>query len=376
MEIDEILRRRNRFIKTKIPLQPSENYICKGARKALASDFQTRYSLKINNFHGLEIDNAYAGASLSEILIEEVTKKASKYFNAEFVDVRPISGHIAAMQVLGNLLNKGDNFLYVGIENGGYDGYQEQYLQELLGLHGIKFPFKGWNIDYEKLMNYKKNIRALILGASIIFEPYDLKVLKEIFPDSLILYDASHVLSLFSTDTFQRDRELIDVIYGSTHKNFPGPQGGIIFGKREFEDKIKGDVIWKYYDNFHIGRIASLGFSLDFAKKINYAETCLDNTREFISSAMKAKIKMMNIPTVSKTCMIQLNYPNNSELSILLERKGILIDRIGRIGLNEVTSLGLKPHDVSKIPKIMKDILDGKSPDKEIKEILKEFIRR
>lgn len=375
MSIDKIIEDRERFIQNVIPLQPSENYICKKAREALSSDFQTRYSLKLDEFRGMKLDNAYAGAQLSEVLIEEVTKLAKRYFRAGFADVRPISGHLAAMQVLGNILNRGDKFLYVGLENGGYDGYQEQFLQQLLGINGKKFPFKGWNIDYDKLEKFDKNFKALVLGASIIFEPYDIPRLKEIFPDSMILYDASHLLSLFSTDKFQSRLDLIDLVYGSTHKNFPGPQGGIIFGKLEYEEKVMRDVIWKYYDNFHIGRIASLGASIEFASHTNYAERCISNTREFITNGIKAGLQIVNPPIYSKTCMLQLDYPNNSEVSKKLEGNRILIDRIGRVGLNEVTSLGLNNKQVSEIPYIIRDILDGASPSDRIDEIINHFVR-
>ena len=375
MKLDEIITMREGFIKNVIPLQPSENYICSKARSYLSSDFQTRYSLKMNEFRGLQIDNAYAGASITELMIEEVRRLAMNYFNAQFVDVRPISGHLAAMQVLGNLLKKGERFLYVGLENGGYDGYQPQYLQNLLGIRGDQLPFSGWTINYERLKTYPKNYEAIVLGASIIFEPYDIKMIKEFFPDSFILYDASHVLSLFSIDGFQKDKELIDVVYGSTHKNFPGPQGGIIFGKSEFEEKVTGDVIWRYYDNFHPGRIASLGASIEFAERINYAENCLINTREFISQSLSLGLKLHNQPNVSKSCMVQLNYSNNAFISQKLEAQRILIDRIGRIGLNEVTSLGLKPKDVSRLPEIIMNVLHGNKVDEEVNDIIEKFNR-
>ncbi len=375
MKIDEIIEEREKFIRNVIPLQPSENYICKKARDALSSDFQTRYSLKLDQFRGMKIDNAYAGASISETLMEEVTRSAISYFRAEFADIRPISGHLAAMQVLGNILKRGDKFLYVGLENGGYDGYQEQYLQQLLGIRGTKFPFKGWNIDYEKLEKYDKDFKALVLGASVIFEPYDLSRLKEIFPDAMILYDASHLLSLFSTDKFQPRSDLIDVIYGSTHKNFPGPQGGIIFGKSEYGEIVMRDVIWKYYDNFHIGRIASLGVSIEFAARTNYAERCLSNTQEFIKNGISAGLRIVNPPIYTKTCMLQFDYPDNVQISKKLEANRILIDRIGRVGLNEVTSLGLNIKQVSEIPYIIQEILNGDSPSNRIDEIINQFVR-
>jgi len=79
----------------------------------LSSDFEQRYSLVIDSdYRDLKVHNAYAGTKHSEALVEEVERLAMKAFGTDFADVRPIAGHLAAMQVLGSLLKKGDKFLY------------------------------------------------------------------------------------------------------------------------------------------------------------------------------------------------------------------------------------------------------------------------
>ena len=358
--ISDLLKKQENLRRSVVPLQPSENVMTRNATMALSSDFNHRYSLSMDSeYRGSKMDNAYAGTRFSEELIEKTEKLAALSFKMDFADVRPISGHLAAMQVLGNLLKKGDSFLYIPQEWGGYDGYESIYLPRMFGLKGRKFPMKNWKIDYEKLGGIKTDYAALVLGASVFFHPYDLKKLRKFFPDSLILYDASHVLGLLSQGLFQKDLDLVDILYGSTHKNFPGPQGGIIIGKGEFENKIKEQVIWKYYDNFHLARIAALGISFEFLERSNYGLRCIKNTEALIKTLREFQVHFVNEPEVTESCMFMLDHENPAELSRKLERHHILIDRIGRVGLNEATMRGLRPQEMKVIGGVIKKVIYG-----------------
>jgi len=358
--VEEIIEKEKKFRNNVIPLQPSENIMPKKALEALSSDFNHRYSIVVDSdYRGVKIHNAYAGAEYSEELVDYVEKIALSGTEFSFSDVRPISGHIAALQVIGNLLKEGEKFLYIPQEWGGYDGYEQQYIPSLLHLKSEKIPMKGWNVDYDGLAAMKGKYSAIILGASIIFHPYDLKIIREYFPDSLILYDASHVMGLILQNEFQKDLSLIDVLYGSTHKNFPGPQGGIILGKKELENKIKKGSIWRYYDNYHLGRIAALGISLEFLQKFDYAKRCLKNTKAMIKGLTDRGVKIANPPSFTESCMMMIDYQNAASISLELEKNKILIDRIGRIGLNEVTMLGLSERHMDAISSIISSVLNG-----------------
>lgn len=360
-EIPDIISSQEIFRRKVLPLQPSENTIPRNALKALSSDFEQRYSLVIDSkFRGQSIHNAYAGTSYAESLVETAERLARKLFRQDFADVRPISGHIAAMQVLGSLLKKGEKFLYIPLKSGGYDGYLPQYLPSLLGIEGREIPMKGWKIDYEKLDKIREIFKAVVLGASIFFHPYDLKRIREKFQDSIILYDASHVLGLLANGVFQKNIDLVDVIYGSTHKNFPGPQGGLIVGKKYYENRIKGNPIWMYYDNFHLSRIAALGISMDYLSKHNYGKTCLENTRALVEYLKERKVPLANTPEVTESGMFLLGHRNTAELSGRLESSNILVDSIGRVGLNEVTMRGLKKKHMELVGEALEK---GLKPD-------------
>lgn len=358
--IENLIIKQNSFRKNVIPLQPSENIMPRKALEALSSDFNHRYSLVMDSFYrGIKIHNAYAGTEFSEELVKTVEELSISRTEFGFSDVRPISGHIAALQVIGNLLKDGEKFLYIPEEWGGYDGYMQNYIPSFLHLKAEKIPMINWKIDYEKLSEFDKNYSAIILGASIFFHPYDLKIVKEIFPDSYILYDASHVLGLIMQGEFQKDLSLVDVLYGSTHKNFPGPQGGLILGKKELEESVKKDSIWKYYDNFHLGRIAVLGISLEFLKNFEYARKCIRNTKILLKGLIEEGVSLHNPPEFTESCMMMIDHPQITRISMQLEKNHILIDRIGRVGLNEVTMMGFSDDQIFKISKLISQVVKG-----------------
>ncbi|MGC8546720.1 MAG: hypothetical protein ACP5MU_03555 [Thermoplasmata archaeon] len=359
--IESLIGKQISFRKNVIPLQPSENIMPRKALEALSSDFNHRYSLVMDSdYRGIRIHNAYAGTEFSEELVETVEKLAISGTDFGFSDVRPISGHIAALQVLGNILKEGEKFLYIPEEWGGYDGYMQQYIPSLLHLKSEKIPMLNWKIDYQKLGKYGKDYSAIILGASIFFHPYDLKIVREMFPDSYILYDASHILGLIMQGEFQKNLSLIDVLYGSTHKNFPGPQGGLILGRKDLEENVKRNSIWKYYDNFHLGRIAALGISLEFLKNFEYAKKCIQNTQLLLKGLVENGVSIYNPPEFTESCMMMINHPEVARISMQLEKNNILIDRIGRVGLNEVTMMGLSKEHILKISTMISEIVNGR----------------
>src|SRR5665648_920674 len=78
-------------------------------------------------------------------------------------------------------------------------------------------------------------------GASLFLFPHPVKEAYDAARDvgATIVYDSAHVLGLIAGEQFQDPlNEGVDVMTGSTHKTFPGPQHGIIFTTRALADAI------------------------------------------------------------------------------------------------------------------------------------------
>ena len=79
------------------------------------------------------------------------------------------------------------------------------------------------------------NPGIVTFGGSLFLFPHPVKELKAVCDEvgAYVAYDASHVLGLIAGGQFQDPlREGADFITSSTHKTFPGPQGGVIMGNQ------------------------------------------------------------------------------------------------------------------------------------------------
>lgn len=101
-------------------------------------------------------------------------------------------------------------------------------------------------IDYDALekqaAEYKPNI--LVCGASGYPQDFDYKRFRQI-ADSVgayLMMDMAHYSGLIVTGLMANPFEYCDIVTSTTHKSLRGPRSGIIFCKKQFEDKINNAV--------------------------------------------------------------------------------------------------------------------------------------
>lgn len=357
-----------------INLIPSENVTSPQVRALLSCDMGHRYTMPASaKVHGSVVENAYRGTKYTDEVEALCAETACRIFKAEHACVKPLSGHISAMISLVSALKKGDKYFAIGPENGGYDGYGSGYFAEMMSLKFTPIPFnkKRWNIDYVKtvkLIKHKKP-NAIIVGASFILFPYDLDMLYDVCKKtgSTMMYDASHVLGLIAGSEFQPNplEAGCDVIYGSTHKSFFGPQGGIVLTNDDsLWKKIQKNITWKTMDNAHWNRIAALAQAMSEMQTFgqSYARQTVSNARS-LGKALNEQgfpIKYEELGfTDSHQLAIDVNGVHKNfgfeinELAKHLENNNIIIDAVGRIGTNEITRMGFKESDMNALAEII-----------------------
>jgi glycine hydroxymethyltransferase len=354
-------------------LLASENAVSPTARKYLSSDLAGRYTLPLEvNFHGETIDNSYTGTRYTDQIETLANAAAARVFRARHASTRPLSGHIAALSVLAPLLPSGSRLLAIAPDEGGYDGYAPGFIPSLFGYTVRPLPADGpgFSVDATRAIDTIRRERpnAVMLGQSFFLFPYPLREIAEAAhaQDALVLYDASHVLGLIAGGEFQDPiREGADVVFGSTHKSFPGPQGGLLFTDRDdLFAQIDPALVWRVFDNAHWNRIASLGQTLLELERWGkeYATTVIGNAR-----ALGQSLSGFGVPLVAeaegftRSHQIHLDRPRleatahlrAGELARRLEKQRLLIDLVGRIGTAEVTRLGLTPADMPRLADLL-----------------------
>ena len=354
-------------------LLPSENVVSPTARRFLGSDLAGRYTLPVpSEIDGELLDNSYTGTRYTDQIEQLANRAAARVFRARFATTRPLSGHIAALSVLAPLLPRGSRVLAVSPGQGGYDGYADGFIPAVLGYTVRPLPADGpgHRVEAEAAIATVRRERpnAVILGQSFFLFPYPLREIAEAAHevDSLVLYDGSHVLGLIAGGEFQDPvREGADILFGSTHKSFPGPQGGLIVTDREdLFQQLDPALVWRIFDNAHWNRIAGVAQTLlelerwgpEYARSVIASSRALGKALAELGTplaAADAGFTRSHQLHLDRTRLRSEWGTGTGTLARRLEAQRILIDLVGRIGTAEATRLGLLPKDMPRLADLL-----------------------
>ncbi len=365
-----IVRRHESWRAGCINLIPSENVMSDAARGLLACDMGHRYSLpRIKEMDDRPVENAYRGTRYLDEVESLAIDLACRVFRCKHACVRPISGHISALIALSSVCSRGDSIMAVEFSDGGYPGYAGNEMAGMLGLdaHGLPFDDKACDLAYDAASEeiVRCRPRAVVLGASKMLFPPDVKRMREACDetDSKLIYDASHVLGLLAGGRFGRPlREGADMVFGSTHKTFFGPQGGIMLtDDLDMFSHIERNLHWKTIDNAHWNRIAALAQALLEMRRFGeaYAEMIVQNAKRLARALDEGGLPVqcrekdyteshqvgLNGPEVARS----LGSGSFQEIAKRLEEADIIIDCVGRLGTPEVTRLGMVGEEMEEI---------------------------
>ena len=378
--IDEILSMVERHEKWRgcecVNLIPSENVMSPQARALLSSELTHRYTSSYK---------FYMGTRFIDEIEQYGEKLAREIFNAEIADLRPLSGHIADLIFFANFTKPKDTVICVSEENGGYPGMWRRALPTFLRYKVVAFPFstEQRNIKIEEAKELIQHTRpkAVVFGASLILFPHPVRELAKIAHEigAYVGYDGSHVMGLIAGKTFQDPlREDADALFGSTHKSFFGPQGGIFLADKTHGERVKKNVFPAYVDNAHWNRIAALTLALAEIQEFgeDYAAQVVKNAQ-----ALAKALGDYGFPAVcpsfgyTRSLQVLLDYGGNKNgraIAERLEKANIIADCGVRLGTCEATRRGMKEREMQEIAMLIKRVIvDKEKPFKVRKDSVK-----
>jgi glycine hydroxymethyltransferase len=353
-------------------LIPSENIMSPTARRLLSSELTHRYTAR---------DRFYMGTRFTDAIEQHGEKLARELFRAETADLRPLSGHIADMIVLANYTKPGDKLMCISPENGGYPGMWKEGLTGLLRLKPYSLPFSkdDWNIKTEEAAEAIQRVKPkiIILGGSLILFPYKVNQLAKIARENgaFIGFDGSHVLGLIAGKQFQDPlAEGAHALFGSTHKSFFGPQGGIILADKEHGERIKQKIYPAFVDNAHWNRIAALTYALAEMKTFGkaYAKQVVRNAQ-----ALARALSDHGFPVICKhlgftsSHQLILEYGDPKKARAIAEKlqnANIITDSVIRIGTCETTRRGMKEKEMLTIAELLKRTVINEEQARSVKK--------
>ncbi|WP_456329373.1 serine hydroxymethyltransferase [Archaeoglobus sp.] len=397
-EVFEIIEKHTRFMRESIPLIASENLTSLSVRRCYLSDLGHRYA------EGKVGQRFYEGCKFVDEIEERAINLTKKIFEAEHANVQPISGVVANIAAFFALTNVGDTIMSISVPCGGHISHDTVSAAGLRGLRVIHYPFDNEEInidvDETRKVALKEKPKLFILGSSLILFRQPVKEIREIADEigAYVMYDASHVLGLVAGRAFQNPlKEGADVMTGSTHKTFFGPQRAIIASKKELADKIDRAVFPGVVSNHHLNTLAGyvvaamevLEFGQDYARQVVKNAKAL--AEELYNLGYKVLGEKKGFTETHQVAVDVRDFGGGEKVAKTLENAGIVLNKnllpwdslestdnpSGiRIGVQEVTRIGMGEEEMKIIAEIMDAAIKEKKSAEELRKEVRELKER
>ncbi|MGZ4883893.1 MAG: serine hydroxymethyltransferase [Halobacteriota archaeon] len=392
MQVEDVtrsVRAHHKWFSESLPLIASENITSPAVRQLLASDFGHRYA------EGKVGHRLYQGVKYIDEVEQYAIDLALKLFKAEHVNVQPISGVNANIAAFFALTRQNDVLMALDTSHGGHISHGTKSGPGIRHLKIVKHPFdyEEMNIDTDAMVStiYEKKPKIILFGASLFLFPHPVKEAYDAARDvgATIMYDAAHVLGLIAGEQFQNPlNEGVDVMTGSTHKTFPGPQHGIIFTTHALADAIDDAVFPGTVSNHHLHHVAGLAVTLvemlEFGKA--YAQQTIKNAKTLGEALYNSGFNVLcPEKEFTQSHQIVLDVGRASAMAVALEEANIIANKnllpwddhnapenpSGlRFGTQELTRLGMKESEMQSVARLVARVLNGEAPEKVKKDVV------
>jgi glycine/serine hydroxymethyltransferase len=353
----------------------------------------------------------YQGIDFIRDVEMEACNELKEYFGCSEVELRPISGQMAnevvfkAMtkfinrdsddpfrrlrKVMNNDLTKGGHLSSQPM--GSLFNYVE--MDPRTGRENVvNFPIAKENpykIDVEKMKELivDQKPELIVFGKSMFIYPEPVREAAEacehLETRPVIHYDMAHVLGLYGA--FQEPlQEGTDVVTGSTHKTFFGPQRGVVAANlpkgapfRKLWLEIKSRAFPGSTSNHHLGTLLGL---LVAAMEMNafkneYQAQVKKNAKALARALADRGLSVEGDPADSYTETHQVlvrvsDYGIGEDVALRLEKNNIVVNYQAlpddesflnssgiRTGVQEMTRFGMKEDDFEELAGLMAEVI-------------------
>jgi glycine hydroxymethyltransferase len=230
-----------------------------------------------------------------------------------------------------------------------------------------------------------------LIGQSVFLFPTPLREISDAAHEvgSTVMYDGAHVLGLIAGGAFQDPlREGADVMTGSSHKTFPGPQGGFLLSSSEDEkmhkrlnNAIFPGVCSSYHLHHVAGKVVALAEFEEYGQA--YAQNIVKNAQSF-AQALAAEGFDVLAESRNYTASHQVltrhgdtDSGAGAKAAQLLEQAGIItnmnmlpgdtkaLSPSGlRLGVQELTRVGMGKNEMEEVASLYaRVLLKDENPD-------------
>lgn len=375
-------------------LIPSENLVSIPVLEAMGSVLTNKYS------EGYPRKRYYAGNEVIDEVEQLAIDRAKRLFKAEHVNVQPYSGSPANQAVYFALLNLGDPFLAMRLDQGGHL------------THGYKVSFSGVQyrpihygvdketelLDYDEIERLAKEHRPRMIEAGYSAYPrtIDFKRMREI-ADSVGAYlwvDMAHFAGLVAGGAHPSPVPYADVVTTTTHKTLRGPRGAMVLCKEELAQKIDKAVFPGLQGGPHDHTTAAIAVALGEALKPSfkdYAHQVVRNARALAKGLAEGGIRPVSGGTDTHLVLADLTGKNVTgkqaehsldSAAIYVNKNTIPYDQRTawdpsgiRLGSPTLTTRGMKEKEMAQVAAALCRVVDHVDDKKVLADVRKEIFK-
>ena len=244
----------------------------------------------------------------------------------------------------------------------------------------------------------------IVMGKSMVIYREPLREIAEMIapmnPKPILLYDMAHVLGLIGPYFQEPFKEGADIVTGSTHKTFFGPQRGLI--SSNMSEGTEYEEIWEAIvrrvfpgsvSNHHLGTLVGLllaAYEMN-SFKLDYQKAVVTNAKAFARFLKEKGLAVEGDPKVGYTethqVIIRVGYGKGPMMAERLEENNIIVNYQGapddeafttasclRMGVQEMTRFGMKEDDFGQLAEYMSQvILHDRPAAKGVSQFRKKF---
>lgn len=395
--VRETAKKNNDMFGDFLPMIASENILSPLCQEMLITDFHGRYA------EGTPGNRYYQGCQYFDMVEEKAIELAKKLFDCKYADVRPTSGTVANMAVFKAFAEPGDKVTVLDTAAGAHISYGKWGAAGLRGLELHFYPFdtERMVIDVDGAAKLIREVepKLALFGQSVFLFPTPLKEVSDAAHEvgAKVIYDPAHVLGLIAGGKFQQPlKEGADVMTGSTHKTLPGPQGGIILAdKTKEEDKSMKYLDWGVFpgvtSSYHLHHVAAkaVAFAEHLAFGKEYAGQTVKNAKKLAEELYHQGFDVLGKNygfTESHQIVFSVEKEKGGEAAELLEKGGIIANMNMvpgdesplrpsgiRLGVQELTRLGMKEEEMEEIALFFKRLLIKRENPAKVREDVVSF---
>lgn len=382
-KIDQFIKKELHRQETGLEMIPSENFVSSTVLETLGSVLTNKYA------EGYPKKRYYGGCEFVDEIEQLAIDRAKEIFQADHVNVQPLSGAPANIAVYFALLEQGDTVLGMDLSHGGHltHGHPVTHMSKIFNFIRYKTNTDGLiDLDNLRKMALEHQPKIILVGYSAYSREIEYAKIKEIADEvgAITMADIAHIAGLIAGGQMNNPVPIFDIVTTTTHKTLRGPRGGMIMCKKKFAKKIDKSVFPGFQGGPHQNNIAGKAVAFKEALEPSFKEY----TKQIIANAkvLEKEFKKMDYKicfggTDNHLLLIDISNKNlsGSEAQVALDKAGITINKNMipddtkspmnpsgiRLGTPAITTRGMRENEMMFIAKLIDEaIINYKNDDK------------